>query len=90
MSKSPHTLPLSYLFKAHSNISCPKCGHEEYGKVAASLCSINPLFSAVFFQDQSKRKETRMILFYVCVKCDCIFKDPTLEAEQHIDEDEQG
>jgi hypothetical protein len=32
--------------------------------------------SAVFFQDQSKRKETRMILFYVCVHCGTNFTDP--------------
>jgi hypothetical protein len=32
--------------------------------------------SAVFFQDQSKRKETRMILFYVCVNCGTNFTDP--------------
>ena len=40
------------------------------------------LLSAVFFQDQSKRKETRMILFYVCTKCDHAFIDPTLNLEQ--------
>ncbi|KAH9474435.1 DNA-directed RNA polymerase II subunit RPB9 [Psilocybe cubensis] len=33
---------------AHSNIPCPKCGNDD----------------AVFYQDQSKRKETRMILFF--------------------------
>ncbi|KAH9023635.1 hypothetical protein EDB85DRAFT_1990770 [Lactarius pseudohatsudake] len=37
---------------AHTNIACPNCGHED----------------AVFYQDQSKRKETRMILFYVCTR----------------------
>ena len=38
--------------------------------------------SAVFFQDQSKRKETRMILFYVCTKCNHAFTDPSLDLEQ--------
>ncbi|KAI0357729.1 hypothetical protein OH77DRAFT_1421834 [Trametes cingulata] len=50
---------------AHAKMTCPKCGHDD----------------AVFFQDQSKRKETRMILFYVCTKCDNAFTDPTLELE---------
>ncbi|KAJ7145136.1 hypothetical protein C8R43DRAFT_551395 [Mycena crocata] len=47
---------------AHSNIPCPQCGHED----------------AVLYQDQSKRKETRMILFYVCVKCNHSFTDPSV------------
>jgi DNA-directed RNA polymerase II subunit RPB9 len=34
---------------------------------------------AVYFQDQSKRKHTRMILFYVCTKCNYLFGDPELE-----------
>ncbi|KAJ7853568.1 hypothetical protein B0H14DRAFT_784571 [Mycena olivaceomarginata] len=50
---------------AHSNIPCPQCGHED----------------AVLYQDQSKRKETRMILFYVCVKCNHSFTDPTLPSD---------
>ncbi|KAJ7628341.1 hypothetical protein FB45DRAFT_918063 [Roridomyces roridus] len=50
---------------AHSNIPCPQCGNED----------------SVFYQDQSKRKETRMILFYVCVKCNHSFTDPSLSAE---------
>ncbi|TFK75524.1 hypothetical protein BDN72DRAFT_831784 [Pluteus cervinus] len=56
---------------AHSNISCPRCGTED----------------AVFFQDQSKRKETRMILFFVCAKCNHPFTDPTIEHEQQIEEE---
>jgi hypothetical protein len=40
---------------------------------------MNP--SAVLYQDQSKRKETRMILFYVCVKCNHSFTDPSLSSE---------
>ncbi|KAH9996249.1 hypothetical protein BJV77DRAFT_942422 [Russula vinacea] len=44
---------------AHTNIACPNCGHED----------------AVFYQDQSKRKETRMILFYVCTRCNHNFQD---------------
>jgi len=44
---------------AHTNITCPSCGNED----------------AVFYQDQSKRKETRMILFYVCTRCNHNFQD---------------
>ncbi|EAU85382.2 DNA-directed RNA polymerase II [Coprinopsis cinerea okayama7 len=54
---------------AHSNIPCPKCGHDD----------------AVFYQDQSKRKETRMILFYVCVKCNHTFQDPALPPESRLE-----
>ncbi|KAF8916731.1 hypothetical protein CPB85DRAFT_1289291 [Mucidula mucida] len=50
---------------AHSNQTCPNCGTED----------------AVFYQDQSKRKETRMILFYVCVNCNHAFTDPTLPTD---------
>ncbi|KAH6913105.1 DNA-directed RNA polymerase II [Coprinopsis sp. MPI-PUGE-AT-0042] len=53
---------------AHSNIQCPKCGHDD----------------AVFYQDQSKRKETRMILFYVCVKCNHTFMDENLPEESKL------
>ncbi|KAF8505328.1 hypothetical protein JB92DRAFT_2965279 [Gautieria morchelliformis] len=35
--------------------------------------------SAVFYQDQSKRRETRLILFYVCCKCGHSFMDPDLK-----------
>jgi DNA-directed RNA polymerase II subunit RPB9 len=35
----------------------------------------------VFYQDQSKRKETRMILFFVCTKCNHSFTDPTLPGD---------
>ncbi|KAJ7291542.1 hypothetical protein C8J57DRAFT_1273366 [Mycena rebaudengoi] len=54
---------------AHSNIPCPNCGHED----------------AVLYQDQSKRKETRMILFYVCVKCNHSFTDPSLASDTRVD-----
>lgn len=37
--------------------------------------------SSVFYQDQSKRKETRMILFFVCTKCNHSFTDPTLPTD---------
>ncbi|PPQ87534.1 hypothetical protein CVT25_008536 [Psilocybe cyanescens] len=50
---------------AHSNIPCPQCGNDD----------------AVFYQDQSKRKETRMILFFVCTKCNHSFTDPTLPLD---------
>ncbi|KAH8830671.1 hypothetical protein DL96DRAFT_1593908 [Flagelloscypha sp. PMI_526] len=49
-------------WKANIGFDCPACNHHE----------------AVSFQDQSKRKETRMILFYVCVKCNHAFTDPKL------------
>ncbi|ETW77472.1 hypothetical protein HETIRDRAFT_52235 [Heterobasidion irregulare TC 32-1] len=54
----------------HSNIPCPKCNHED----------------AVFYQDQSKRKETRMILFFVCTKCNHSFMDPSLAPDGSIPE----
>ncbi|KAH9973984.1 hypothetical protein BGW80DRAFT_1304614 [Lactifluus volemus] len=50
---------------AHTNIACPNCGHED----------------AVFYQDQSKRKETRMILFYVCTRCNFNFQDKLGEGQ---------
>jgi hypothetical protein len=37
--------------------------------------------SAVFYQDQSKRKETRMILFYVCTRCNHNFQDKLVGTE---------
>ncbi|CAI8493749.1 hypothetical protein FOG51_01186 [Hanseniaspora uvarum] len=40
-----------------SNKSCPKCS-----------CTEN-----VFFQSQQRRKDTSMVLFYVCLKCSNIF-----------------
>jgi len=46
--------------------------------------------SAVFYQDQSKRKETRMILFFVCTKCNHSFMDPSLPTDSRqevMDED---
>ena len=43
--------------------------------------------SAVFYQDQSKRKETRMILFYVCTRCNHNFQDTLGGPEAQISED---
>ncbi|KAJ3799478.1 hypothetical protein GGU11DRAFT_679371 [Lentinula aff. detonsa] len=43
---------------------------------------------AVLFQDQSKRKETRMILFFVCSKCNHSFTDPTVQSDTR--ENEEG
>ena len=48
-------------------------------------CISYALSSAVFYQDQSKRKETRMILFFVCVKCNHSFTDPTLPNDSRPD-----
>ncbi|KAG8906664.1 DNA-directed RNA polymerase II core subunit rpb9 [Tulasnella sp. 403] len=55
----------------HAIIACPKCGNED----------------AVFYQDQSKRKETRMILFYVCTSRSCgfVFNDPALKTVGNLD-----
>lgn len=50
---------------AHADMPCPKCGNED----------------AVYFQDQSKRKETRMILFYVCTRCNHSFTDPSVTRQ---------
>ncbi|QRV99126.1 transcription elongation factor S-II [Ceratobasidium sp. AG-Ba] len=47
---------------AHSEMQCPNCGHND----------------SVFYQDQSKRTETRMTLFYVCTNCGHNFIDPKL------------
>ncbi|KAL5514591.1 hypothetical protein ACEPAG_1907 [Sanghuangporus baumii] len=46
--------------------TCPNCGHHD----------------SVYFQDQSKRRETRMILFYVCTNCSTPFTDPALQVER--------
>ncbi|CED83160.1 dna-directed rna polymerase ii subunit i [Phaffia rhodozyma] len=43
-----------------SEVPCPHCHHPE----------------AVFYQDQSKRHETRMTVFLVCTSCKKIFTDP--------------
>ncbi|PAV18333.1 dna-directed rna polymerase ii subunit 9 [Pyrrhoderma noxium] len=49
---------------AHSSVhTCPSCGSQD----------------SVVFQDQSKRRETRMILFYVCTRCNHSFTDPNLK-----------
>ncbi|KAF8336447.1 uncharacterized protein EI90DRAFT_2911527, partial [Cantharellus anzutake] len=50
----------------HCNIECPACQHHD----------------AVFYQDQSKRTETRMILFYVCTHCGTNFVDPAVSTPQ--------
>ncbi|CAA7263261.1 unnamed protein product [Cyclocybe aegerita] len=55
-----------------SNIVCPQCGNDD----------------AVHFQDQSKRKETRMILFFVCAKCNYAFTDPSIQTSKRPDADE--
>ncbi|KAL1745980.1 hypothetical protein HDZ31DRAFT_81570 [Schizophyllum fasciatum] len=47
---------------AHSDQMCPNCGNHD----------------AVIFQDQSKRHQTRMILFYVCTRCGNCFLDPVI------------
>ncbi|EKM57318.1 uncharacterized protein PHACADRAFT_160812 [Phanerochaete carnosa HHB-10118-sp] len=54
---------------AHAKMVCPKCGNDD----------------AVYFQDQSKRRETRMILFYVCTKCNHSYLDPTLPTDSRPD-----
>ena len=66
-------------------MSCPSCGNDEYVYVPRSVTNfasiIYCIFSAVYFQDQSKRKETRMILFFVCTKCNHSFTDPTVRPQ---------
>jgi len=59
----------------HAVIKCPNCDNDD----------------AVFFQDQSKRKETRMILFYVCTKrsCNTVFLNPELQTAGNL-EDQLG
>ena len=51
-----------------------------------AISAHRPLFSSVFYQDQSKRKETRMILFFVCTRCNHSFMDPTLPTESRIED----
>jgi len=54
--------------------------------IAVLGCLLVLQLSAVFYQDQSKRKETRMILFFVCTKCNHSFTDPTLENRPETEE----
>ncbi|KAN0111652.1 hypothetical protein V8E52_008213 [Russula decolorans] len=53
---------------AYTKTACPNCGHEY----------------AVFYQDQSKRKETRMIHFYVRRRFNHNFQDKLLGSEAPI------
>jgi len=48
----------------HANMQCPNCKNTD----------------CVTYQDQSKRKETRMTLFYVCTNTACghTFQDPAV------------
>ncbi|RSH88932.1 DNA-directed RNA polymerase II core subunit rpb9 [Saitozyma podzolica] len=46
-----------------SNIECPNC--HQHG--------------AVFYQDQARRITTNMTLFYYCVHCKHLFRDPTIK-----------
>ena len=48
------------------------------------------VLSAVFYQDQSKRKETRMIHFYVCTRCSHNFQDKLLGSEAPIVQTSEG
>ncbi|CAO1613660.1 unnamed protein product [Jaminaea pallidilutea] len=45
---------------------CPECGHSE----------------SVYFQDQSKRIQNRMILFYVCTNCETCYMDELATDER--------
>ncbi|KAK4056114.1 DNA-directed RNA polymerase II core subunit rpb9 [Microbotryomycetes sp. JL221] len=49
-----------------STIECPKCHNKD----------------AVFFQDQARRIDTKMVLFYVCTRCHKTFQDPALAARR--------
>merc|ERR1712093_818532 len=50
-----------------AQMKCPRCGNDE----------------AVFYQDQqTKRAESRMTLFYVCTQCSKAFQDPILKERQ--------
>ncbi|KAL1680619.1 hypothetical protein EV122DRAFT_262078 [Schizophyllum commune] len=51
---------------AHAEQQCPACHYHD----------------AVIFQDQSKRYQTRMILFYVCTSCGHCFLDPMLTKKK--------
>ncbi|KAG9008249.1 DNA-directed RNA polymerase II core subunit rpb9 [Tulasnella sp. JGI-2019a] len=56
----------------HAVIQCPNCNNDD----------------AVFFQDQSKRKETRMILYYVCTdrQCNTVFLNPEVQNVTNLDD----
>lgn len=45
------------------------------------------IHSSVYFQDQSKRRETRMILFYVWTACNHAFTDPALQVQAQLRDD---
>ncbi|EIW70563.1 DNA-directed RNA polymerase II subunit RPB9 [Tremella mesenterica] len=47
-----------------SNIQCPHCQKN----------------GAVFYQDQALRVTTNMTLFYVCVHCKHLFRDPNVKV----------
>ncbi|KAI0258562.1 hypothetical protein BC834DRAFT_871643 [Gloeopeniophorella convolvens] len=57
---------------AHATLPCPQCGNED----------------SVKYQDQSKRKETRMILFYVCTRCNHSYEE-NLEPNQQKYKDDK-
>ncbi|TRM67062.1 hypothetical protein BD626DRAFT_484634 [Schizophyllum amplum] len=66
---------------AHASQMCPSCHN----------------YDCVIFQDQSKRYQTRMILFYVCTRCGNCFIDPILTKKKRrrqrkdaFDEDEEN
>jgi len=65
------------IFPAHGVVTM-----SEFIDYCPTCISAYPIFcSSVFYQDQSKRKETRMILFFVCTKCNHSFTDPTLPTD---------
>ncbi|ODO06212.1 DNA-directed RNA polymerase II subunit RPB9 [Cryptococcus wingfieldii CBS 7118] len=46
-----------------SSIECPACHHH----------------GAVFYQDQGRRITTNMTLFYSCINCKNLFRDPNIK-----------
>ena len=67
-------------------VLCPATPAPLLGDVWSSINEIPvplmPVCSSVYFQDQSKRRETRMTLFYVCTNCSTPFVDSAvLQAE---------
>ena len=72
-------IPTCYVPPVIMMSACALVLFVQWRKFGCSHLSPLTLHSAVFYQDQSKRRETRMILFYVCCKCGNNFMDPNLK-----------
>jgi DNA-directed RNA polymerase II subunit RPB9 len=63
-----------------SSIECPNCHQHGYVAVRVVGCwAWIDRCSAVFYQDQARRITTNMTLFYHCVHCKHLFRDPNVK-----------